>query len=227
MAGDAFCGRFGDDIMAEMRGDAMKRLLIVLTGLLFMAPPCRAQSQYDLSTLATANFTTSSLGEFNDEGVIRQSSRNSAGAAAGFEYWNRGNGFLAEGSYTPTGGRLQALDNSILITWPIQRYKLDAIYEHRFRWSKVFDPYLGIGGSQVVLWGGKVTGWDTWGVLVAAGGAKLRVNPRISLKAGLLVDVGKASTYGDKTYQASQNLMFEPQVGVVWTLKRTGAKKHP
>jgi hypothetical protein len=234
MADGSVGGRCGGDILAALRGGTMKRLLIVLTGLLLMAPLCAAQSEHDLSTLATGNFTTSSLGEFNNETVIRQSSRNSAGVAAGYEYWRHGNGYIVEFSYTPTDSRLWALDNSMLLQWPIQRYKIDYLYNRRFRLTKDFNPYLGIGGSQVVLWGGSApgnhgaySGWDTWGVLVAAGGAKLRVSPRISFKIGLLVDVGKASTYGDRTYQASQNLMFEPQVGVVWTLKRKEAKTHP
>lgn len=210
----------------------MKILLFVLTGMLLIELPCAAQSEYDLSTLASANFTTSSLGEFNNMTVIRQSSRNSVGVAGGFEYWKRGNGFIGEFSWTPTSGaRLYSLSKTLLVEWPIQRYKIDYLYNHRFLAKKTFQPYLGVGGSQVVLWGGSCgqncSGWDSWGVLVVSGGAKIRMTPRTSLKGGLLIDVGKASTYGDKSYQSSQNLMFEPQLGVVWTLKKKEAKAHP
>jgi hypothetical protein len=189
-------------------------------------------AEHDIALLAMGNITSASLGEFNNAAVIRQSNRNSAGVGAGYEIWKRGNGFVAEYSFTPTDSKLFNLTPAFKDTkagqWPLDRNKVDFMYEHRFRARHTFQPYLGGGAFIVLLWGGNApahsnvnaTGFDAWGGEVTTAGITTHLTSELSLKTGLLVDIGKASTYGDTTYQASQNLMFEPQLGLVWRIGR-------
>jgi len=211
---------------------AITLLLLIACGL-----ACQAQQiQQILVFMAMGNVTTPSLGEFNSDGVIRQSNRNSAGAAAAWELWKRGNGFVVEYSFTPTDAKLFALDPAFKDTkvgqWPLDRNKFDFLYEHRFRGKERVHPYLGLGGFVVVLWGGSApahsnvnaSGLDAWGGEVTTTGITTQLTSRLALRTGLLVDIGKACTYGDVTYKASQNLMFEPQLGLAWAFHGVGKK---
>ncbi len=117
-------------------------------------------------------------------------------------------------------------------TWKLQRYKSDFLYEHRFFAGRMFEPHAGIGGFLMILWGGKApahtgvnaSGWDSLAGLAIPAGLITRLNSRVSLRTGLLVDVGKASTYGDTTYRSSRNLMFEPRIGISF---RVGKRRGP
>lgn len=189
-------------------------------------------TEQDIALMAMGNYTTPSLGEFSNVTVIRQSNRTSAGGSVGYELWRRGNGFVTDYSFTPTDSKLFGLAPGFKFSkegqWNLQRHKVDLMYEHRFRAKCKFQPYLGVGGFVIVLWGGyaphgwpvPASGWDGWGGEVTTAGITTHLSPRLALKTGLLVDIGKASTYGDTTYQASQNLMFEPQIGLVWKLTK-------
>jgi hypothetical protein len=212
-----------------------------LAFLLLSCSLASAQVQQSITIFATGNYTTPSLGEFNNSAVIEQSNRTSAGAGAAYELRRHGNGIVADYSFTPTGSDLAALNPAFKSTkighWPLDRNKLDAMYEHRFRAKSSVHPYLGLGGFLVILWGGNApahsnvnaTGWDAWGGEVTTGGFIFDLSPRFSFRTGALLDVGRATTYGDTTYRASQNLMIEPQVGITWMLTKpvsASSQKH-
>jgi hypothetical protein len=214
---------------------ALGRLQVILVTalmLLFAGQLASAQGavEHDVAVVSMGNITTASLGEENrtsNPSVIWQGNAGAAGVGVYSENWRHNNGLILGGSFTKTDSKLFDETRQVLFDyWSLDRYTLDAIYEHRFRAAKTFEPYLGLGGFLAVLWGGVApahsnvnhTGLDAWGGLVAPAGMSMRVSPRVALRAGLLVDVGKASTYGDIHYTASQNLMFEPQFGVVCRL---------
>ncbi len=103
---------------------------------------------------------------------------------------------------------------------------MDFLCERRFRWTKAIHLYVGAGAFIVVFWGGdapahtgvNASGFDALRGETATGGITTRLTPRLSLKSGLMVDFGKASTYSDQTYRSSRNFMFEPQIGLTWRL---------
>lgn len=207
------------------RIDQLFRMLALL--ITFM-PSVAAQTktERDLSIYAIGNYTSPSLGESNNNDEIWQSNKAVVGAAAYFENWRRNNGLILGGSYTNTNSQLMDLGFTVFDTWTLQRYKADALYEHRFRSGRAFQPYLGLGGFLIILWGGdapahsnvNASGWDALAGLIVPVGLTTRLNSRVSLKTGLFVDIGRASTYGDPTYKSSHNLMYEPQIGLSFRL---------
>jgi hypothetical protein len=209
----------------------VQTLLKIFAAALFTFMPMVATAQstieHDISVYAIGNFTTPSLGvESNDRSVIWQSNKAVMGAAGYFESWKHNNGLILGGSYTKTDSQINT------DRWTLQRYKADAVYEHRFRSGKTFQPYLGVGGFLIILWGGyapahsnvNASGWDCLGGVIAPVGITTRLSSRVSLKMGLFVDIGKASSYGDPNYTPSQNLMYEPQIGLSFKL---GNNKKP
>lgn len=190
------------------------------------------RAEHTVSLYAIGSYTSVSPGRFNSGNEILQSNKAVMGSAAYFESWKRGNGLIVGGSYTKTEAQLIDLHRVIFDTWKLQRYKTDAVYEHRFFSGRMFQPHVGLGGFLMVLWGGNApahtgvnrSGWDSLTGLVVPVGLTTRLNSRVSLKTGLFVDIGKASTYGDQTYTASRNFMYEPQIGLSF---RTGRRRGP
>jgi hypothetical protein len=195
---------------------------------LFISLLAAAQSktEHDMSVYVISNYTTASMGVFTDHTVIRQSNGASIGGAGYFEVWKHNNGFIIGGSFTPTDSFLFYSNPNFIDKWGLRRYKTDALYERRFHTTKKFQPYLGLGGFIIILWGGyapahgntNTSGLDHLEGLIVPVGITTRLNSRVSFKSGLFVDIGKASTYGDTTYKSSLNVMFEPQVGLSFRL---------
>ncbi len=191
-----------------------------------LSAACSAQTEHVVSILGTGNMTTPSCGEFTDHTVIRQTNRGAAGIATTYEVWRRANGLAVNVSYTPSDSSLWSLAGKRLDTWHLDRYKMDILYERRFRGIKAFYPYAGAGAFVAVTWGGdapahsgvNATGFDAFPGAVIPLGVNTRITSRLSFKSGLMVDLGKASTYGDQTYRSSRNYMFEPQIGLTWRL---------
>jgi hypothetical protein len=187
-----------------------------------MVATSQSTTEHDISAYAIGNYTTPSLGVFYGNTVVWQSNRAVMGAAVYFESWKHNNGLILGGSYTKPDSQVSS------VSWTLRRYELDALYERRFRGGKTFQPYLGLGGFFIILWGGYAppdgknnviaSGLDSLGGMIAAAGIAARLSSRVSLKTGLFVDIGKASTYGDPTYESSQNLMYEPQIGLSFRL---------
>ena len=191
------------------------------------------ETEHFVSIYATGNYTTTSQGTFVDGRSVLQSDKAVLGAAEYFESWRRDNGLVVGGSYTRTESELMALNHVTTDRWDLQRYKFDALYERRFFTSRSLQPHLGVGGFLAVLWGGSApahsgvnaSGWDSLVGVVIPAGVSARLNSRLSLTAGLLVDVGKASTYGDTRYRSSRNLMYEPQIGLSFRTGRAAGRE--
>lgn len=220
-------------VISGTNTNELRRIVAVLF-FAFMSIVAAAQSktEHNISIYAIGNFTTPSLGESNNNNVIWQSNKAALGVAAYFESWKQNNGLILGGSYTNTSSELMSLSRAILDTWALQRYKIDAVYEHRFSRGKTFQPYSGVGGYLIVLWGGdappnsgaNASGWDSLVGMIIPVGVTTRLNSKVSLKTGLFVDIGRATTYGDPTYTSSHNLMYEPQIGLSF---RVGRVKNP
>lgn len=201
-------------------------LVLVASSVMCSAQNARVPIEHDISVVGMGNITTPSLGVFSNYGVIWQGNQSSAGIGAYSENWKRNNGLVAGGSYTRTNSTLYNLQMHPEGSWALDRYKLDVVYEHRFRVTKVLQPYLGLGTYGVILWGGPApahsgvnhSGLDGWAGLIVPGGVNFVLSRRMYLKAGLFVDIGKASTYGDTTYTSSQTIMYEPQLGLIFKL---------
>ena len=190
--------------------------------------------EHTISVYTIGSFTSISSGKFNDSRSILQSNKAVLGAAAYFASWKGSNGLVVGESYTNSEAQLMNLDHAISDTWKLQRFKTDVVYEHRFFAGRRFQPQLGVGGFLMILWGGdapahsgvNASGWDSLTGVIAPVGMTTRLNSRVSLKTGLFVDLGKASTYGDTTYKASRNIMYEPQIGLSFRVgKRTGPEE--
>jgi hypothetical protein len=196
----------------------------VLAALLFVVVPIVAAAQsateHAISLYAIGNYTTPSTGKSNDNAVFLQSNKFVMGAAGYFESWKRNNGLVLGGSYTKPDSLLNT------DTWTLQRYKLDALYERRFRSGRTIQPYLGLGGFLIILWGGyapahsgaNASGLDSLGGVIVPCGLTTRLSSRAALKIGLFIDFGKASTYGDGNYKSTLNRMYEPQIGLSFKL---------
>lgn len=189
--------------------------------------------EHSVSIYAIGNYTSVSRGEFTSGRSILQTDKAAVGTAGYFASWRGSNGLIAGGSYTNTESRLMNLSGVLIDFWKLQRYKADLFYEHRFFMGRRFQPHLGFGGFLIVLWGGDApahsnvnrTGWDSLRGLVVPAGVTTRVNERVSLKTGVLVDFGRASTYSDQTYKSSRNLMYEPQIGVSFRVGRSRGRE--
>lgn len=194
---------------------------LILFALLGMTLPCLGQKQRDLTIYGVGNYTAPSLGVSTSHLTIWQTDTFGVGGGAQFEAWKYGNGLVVGADFTQSHSRLLDLNQNLLTTWKLQRYKADLLYEHRFHFAAT-QPYLGIGGFMTVLWGGNApahsnvnaSGFDVLGGIAVPAGIYERLSPRLSLKVGAVVDFGKASTYGDTAYTASQNLSIEPRAGI-------------
>jgi hypothetical protein len=190
------------------------------------------RTEHTVSVYAIGSYTSVSPGKFNNGSSILQSNKAVLGAAAYLATWKRSNGLIVGESYTNTQAELMNLHRVIDDTWKLQRFKTDLVYEHRFFTGRTFEPHLGVGGFLMILWGGNApahsgvnaSGWDSLTGLIVPLGMTTRLNSRVSLKTGLFVDIGKASTYGDTTYRASRNIMYEPQIGLSF---RVGKRRGP
>lgn len=224
----------------------MKNILIVFLTIIFLASTANAQKvEHDITVVGMGNITPKSIGEFtytcdNDgdveaveyicHSVIWQTNKTTAGIGGYFESWKNNNGLVFGGSFTKTTSILKNLNFRTEDVWGLDRYKFDVMYEHRFGTHRI-QPYTGVGAYGVVLWGGPApahtnvnhSGFDGLVGLVTPFGINTTLNPRVSFKTGLLVDFGKASTYGDQTYQSSRNVMYEPQAGFTFKLGKVYA----
>lgn len=204
-----------------------------LIGLSFLLLPvlglAQSWAERDITAYGIADYTSRSLGFDTNQTSDWQTEKFGFGGGGDWEVWRHNNGLVLGGSFTRSAAELYARpDNLLMCTWKLQRYKANALYEHRFSSTRAFSPYVGIGGFMIVLWGGNApahsganaSGWDVLGGIVVPLGAAVPISPRVSIKTGALVDFGKASTYGDPTYTASRDLRVEPQVGLVFMLGR-------
>jgi hypothetical protein len=198
----------------------------VLLGVLSL--PGLAVAEKDVAVLGVGNVATQSSGKFDCGMTARQGNKASAGAASYLEMWRANNGIVVGGSYTRTDSELRLPSGPVRFdSWILQRYKLDALFEHRFLRGRRVNPYVGAGGFMTVLWGGNApahsgvncSGWDVLGGWSVPAGATIHLSRQLQLRTGVLVGAGKASTYGDQTYTSSRTFMFEPELGLVFGLK--------
>lgn len=104
-------------------------------------------------------------------------------------------------------------------SWFIHRYEFDFLWTRQFVWLHGRAlPYVSGGTGAILLNGHKDSGWDGQGAIVGGAGTDAKLFRMITLRAGFTVDSLKASTYSDHYYRASQTLMVEPRIGLVWNL---------
>lgn len=170
----------------------------------------------DVVVFGMGNFTKSSTGFSTPGPVIRQSSRASAGGGMEYEQWWGSNGLSLTYDHTPTDSKLATLSGRPLVIWPISREEFDVLALHRFCRGRRVSPYVGGGIATTALYGGAASGADGQRAAAVAEGMSVRLSPRLWLRAGLLLDMLRASTYSDQTYTASRTVMAEPQFGLAW-----------
>lgn len=195
----------------------------ILLAILLPAAACATQNDFLL--MGTGNLTKPSIGVFNSGNTIRQSSRGAAGFGVGYERWWGNFGAVVLYTQTPTNSKLSSLNGTVLDIWPIKRYEFAVLAERKFRATRRVSPYIGAGPMSTALWGGSASdkqpggcsGGDEQIGVALASGINLAVRPRLSIRSGVVVDFLKASTFGDRTYRASNTLMVEPQgAGLMW-----------
>ena len=204
----------------------MRIALLFLCLALTVATKAIAQN-VDIIALGSGVITTPSLGVFTNGTTIRQWNEGSAGPAVGVDLWKRNNGLSITSSYSKTNSELLSTSGKLLDTWPLDRYEESVILQHRYFPSRRISPYMGMGAFGIILWGGpapahsnvNATGFDGWVGFQATGGMNIKLAGPIFLRTALRADFGNASTYGDVTYRSSQNLMLEPQAGLVWRVR--------
>jgi opacity protein-like surface antigen len=209
----------------------MKKLIFV--SMLLIASQCLSQSR-DIVVMGIGNLTKSSVGVFENQNGIQQTMKGSAGIGLGYEQWWNNNGVSIVGAWTPTNSKLSAITGTpgrngtntvgaTLVIWPITRYEIGVVYQHKFLSDQKLSPYAGIGGVGKILWGGKCSatvtscsGLDGQYGATIGGGISYQLTKKVDAKIGSRIDLVKASTFGDGTYRSSLTIEFEPQIGIVY-----------
>ena len=189
--------------------------------------PDRASYSNTVASFLGAAITKPSPGRFT---YVKQEAWQSNGTGWGesAEYRMRIRGGNFGGilfSETPTNGTLY-VPGQKPFSWPIRRYEFDVLWTHEFSCAHELlcahgraVPYVTSGAGAIALDGGPAeSGWDKQAALVAGAGSDVRLTRFVTLRAGFTLDSFKASTYSDRRYRASDTVMVEPRIGLVWGL---------
>lgn len=182
----------------------------------FSAPAAKTE----IGIFAENYFTQRSSGHFVSGYSISQTMLPGYGGAVEFRRWigkNDAGSLLFSG--TPSASRLY-LPNKTSSAWPVKRYEFDLLWSHSLKsnggmpWS-----FIEAGAGAIALDGGNDasggSGWDRQWPIVVGIGMQCRASRNLSFRFEALIDIMKASTFSDQTYQSSWTFATRPIAGIV------------
>lgn len=194
--------------------------------ILFLFTACCAFAQNDIVVLGVADFTNPSTGEFGSGPLVeqigsfteRQTSRGAAGLSVEYRHWWGKNGGTLTYAITPTDSKLVSSQTG-RFQWGLTRNEFALGWAREFHSQSKVSGFVETGVGEFLLNG--ASGFDHQFEVIIQSGSEARLSSNVSLRLGCALHLFRASNFSDDTYLGGRTFMIQPQIGIVWTFRRS------